>query len=50
MALAQNEAAMQAFESMTEAQKESVIQQTHQVRSKDEMQRLVAGLLKNEKS
>lgn len=47
MALAQNEAAMHAFEAMTEAQKTAVLQRTHSVRSKQEMQQLVAGLENN---
>lgn len=44
MALAQNEAAMQKFEGMTEAEKQAFLQQTHNVRSKAEMQQLVASL------
>lgn len=44
MALAQNEAAMQKFEGMTEAEKQAFLQRTHNVRSKAEMQQLVAGL------
>ena len=44
MALAQNEAAMHRFESLTEAEKQSVLQQVHGVRSKAEMRRLVSGL------
>lgn len=44
MALAQNEAAMQAFEAMTEPEKEAVIRKTHSVRSKREMQQLVDQL------
>ena len=44
MALAQNEAAMHSFESMTEAQKLAIIDRTHSVNSRDEMQRLVASL------
>lgn len=44
MALAQNEAAMKRFESMTEAEKQALIQRTHQVRSKREMQQLVNQL------
>lgn len=45
MALAQNEAAMKQFESLTDAEKQAVIQQTHNVHSKREMRQLVAGLL-----
>ena len=45
MALAQNEQAMHAFEAMTEAQKRAVIEQTHAVTSRREMQQLVSGLL-----
>ena len=44
MALAQNEAAMQKFEGMTEAEKQDFLQRTHNVRSKAEMQQLVASL------
>ncbi|MGM9649351.1 MAG: hypothetical protein ACI3XY_05210 [Butyricicoccaceae bacterium] len=44
MALAQNESAMKKFESMTEAEKQAILQQTHRVRSKQEMQQLVADL------
>lgn len=47
MALAQNEAAMKAFEALSEKEKESIIQQTHSVSSKQEMRNLVAGLTKN---
>lgn len=44
MALAQNEAAMHAFEAMTPEQKQAVIQKTHTVMSKAEMRRLVDSL------
>ena len=44
MALAQNEAAMEAFAAMTEAEKQLLLQRAHQVRSKEEMRRLVSGL------
>lgn len=44
MALAQNEAAMKSFESLSEAKKEAVIQRTRQVNSKREMRSLVASL------
>lgn len=44
MALAQNEAAMKQFESLSEAQKQAVIQRTHSVSSKQEMRQLVADL------
>ena len=43
MALAQNEAAMKQFESLSEAEKQAVIQRTHSVTSKQEMRRLVAS-------
>ena len=39
-----NEAAMQAFEAMTETQKQAVLHRAHAVGSKREMQQLVAGL------
>lgn len=45
MALAQNEAAMQAFESLSEAEKRNIIEQTHSVSSKKEMRQLVASLV-----
>lgn len=45
MALMQNEEAMRKFESMSETQKLAVIRQTHQVRSKREMQQLVSNLV-----
>lgn len=44
MALAQNEPAMQKFESMTQAEKQAIIRQAHQIGSKSEMQQLVSGL------
>ena len=44
MALAQNEAAMKQFESLSAAQKQAVIQRTHSVSSKHEMRQLVADL------
>ena len=44
MALAQNEAAMKKFESLTESEKLAVLQKTHSVRSKQEMQQLVSSL------
>ncbi len=45
MALAQNEAAMQKFESLDEAGKRAILDQVHNVRSKAEMRRLVSNLL-----
>ena len=45
MALAQNEAAMQRFEAMTTAEKETVIRKTRDVTSRREMQALVNSLL-----
>ena len=44
MALAQNEAAMKQFESLSETEKQAVLERTHSVRSKREMQRRVARL------
>ena len=44
MALAQNEAAMKRFESMTEPEKQALIARCHQVKSKREMQQLVNRL------
>ena len=45
IALAQNEQAMQAFEAMPEEQKRAVIEKTHTVSSRREMQQLVSGLV-----
>ncbi len=45
MALAQNEAAMHQFERLNETEKQAVLHQVHNVRSKEEMRRLVSGLL-----
>lgn len=44
MALAQNEAAMKRFESMAETEKQAIIEQSRQVKSKREMQQLVNQL------
>ena len=44
MALAQDEPAMKRFETMTESQKESVLQQAHLVSSRREMQQLISRL------
>lgn len=38
MALAQNPSAMQCFAAMSETQKKQVIEHTHEIRSKQEMQ------------
>lgn len=44
MSLAQNEAAMNRFTSMTDTEKQALIEQSHQMKSKREMQQLVAQL------
>lgn len=44
MALAQDEAAMRKFESLSESEKSALLQRTHDVRSRSEMQQLVASL------
>lgn len=44
IALAQNEAAMKQFESLSETEKQAVLERTHSVRSKFEMQMLVDSL------
>jgi len=44
MALAQNEAAMRQFESLNETEKQAILNQVQNVRSKAEMRRLVSGL------
>lgn len=45
MALAQNERAMEKFESLSESEKQAVLARTHSVTSKQEMQALVSGLV-----
>lgn len=47
MALAQNENAMQRFEALSDAEKQAIIERTHNVGSKREMQQLVDSLTKN---
>ena len=44
MALAQNEAAMKRFESLSEPEKHAVLARTHSVTSKRQMQQLVDSL------
>ena len=44
MALAQNEEAMKKFESLSENEKRALIERTHSVNSKSEMDRLVNSL------
>lgn len=46
MALAQNEQAMKEFEKLGDEEKNSFIDRTHNVRSKEEMQLLVDELTK----
>ena len=45
MALAMNEPAMKKFESLSPAEKESIVQQTHGVKSRQEMQQLVTSIV-----
>lgn len=45
MALAQNRAAMEAFAAMTPSAQQAVIEHTHQIASKREMQAYVASLV-----
>lgn len=45
MALAQNEPAMKKFTSMTDHEKQAIIQKTHNVSSKAEMNALVSSLV-----
>ena len=47
MALAQNEPAMKKFESHSETEKMAVVERTHSVKSKSEMQALVDSLTHN---
>ena len=44
MALAMNEPAMKKFESLSPVEKESIVQQTHSVKSRNEMQKIVMSI------
>ena len=44
MALAMNEPAMKKFESLSPAEKETIVQQTHNVKSRQEMQQFVTNI------
>lgn len=45
MMLAQNEAAMSRFGSMTDAEKQAILSQAHSARSEKEMERIVRSLI-----
>lgn len=49
MALAMDELAMKRFESLPPTEKESIIQQTRNVRSRQEMRQLVASIAARDK-
>ena len=44
MALAMNEPAMKKFESLSPAEKESIVQQTYSVKSRNERQKIVMSI------
>ena len=44
MALAMNEPAMKKFESLSPAETESIVQQTHEIKSRHEMQHLIMSI------
>ena len=44
IALAMNEPAMKKFESLSPAEKESIVQQAHNVRSRQEVQKIVMSI------
>ncbi len=46
MALALNPEAMERFSTLDEVQKQEIINGTHSIKSKEEMQRYVEGLVK----
>ena len=46
MALALNPEAMEKFESLTKVQKQEIINGTHSIKSKEEMQQYVNNLIK----
>ena len=48
LALAMNEPAINAYAAMTEPQKQNILNQAHQARSKKEMQALVAAIASNQ--
>ncbi len=48
MALAQNEAAVNAYAMMTKEQKNAVLAKAHRVRSEQEMHQLVASIAKDQ--
>ena len=48
MALAQNEAAVNAYAMMTKEQKKAILQKAHNARSEAEMHRIVNGIAKTQ--
>ena len=48
LALSMNEPAINAYAAMTEPQKQNILNQAHQARSKKEMQALVAAIAANQ--
>ena len=46
MALARNPQALNAYSAMTEAQKQAILNQAHNARSEQEMNRIVNGLVR----
>lgn len=46
MALAMNESAMNAYATMTEQQKHSILEKAHNARSKEEMKQIVESIAK----
>lgn len=49
MALAQNETAMARFEALSEDEKQKIVEKTHKVTSRREMQQLVNSITKQVK-
>ncbi len=50
MALAQNEAAVNAYAMMTKEQKDAVLAKAHKARSKQEMRQIVAQIAKDQET
>lgn len=50
MALGQNVDAMQAFTSLTLQEQQNIVDRTHQIKSKSEMQRFVQSLAENKQN
>lgn len=48
MALAKNEAAVNAYAMMTREQKQEILNRAHSIRTRDEMERLITDIAKDD--